>query len=256
MKTTPTTWSRVKYVLLIIILGFFAAGALWATYARPPLPDALVALESNPELAVSQGDWLVFQPLQDPPTAGLIFYPGGRVDPRGYAPLLREIAAAGYLVVVPRMPINMAAFNPNAADQIITHYPEITTWTIGGHSLGGTMAAQYTGNHPDLISGLVIWASYPANSADIASLEIPVLTIYGTLDPGATENDLSNRKDLYPEGASYLAVQGGDHHQFGSYLTSPDKNYATISRDEQHKLIVQATLELLEEVDQQLIKDD
>ena len=34
---------------------------------------------------------------------------------------------------------------------------------IGGHSVGGTMAAQYIKSHPDLIAGLVIWASYLAD---------------------------------------------------------------------------------------------
>ncbi len=70
---------------------------------------------------------------------------------------MHSIAAEGYLVVIPEMPINMAAFKPNLADEIISAYPEIAHWVIGGHSVGGTMAAQYTKNHPGQIEGLIIW---------------------------------------------------------------------------------------------------
>ena len=31
---------------------------------------------------------------------GLVFYPGGLVEPSAYAPVLRNLAEAGYLVVI------------------------------------------------------------------------------------------------------------------------------------------------------------
>jgi pimeloyl-ACP methyl ester carboxylesterase len=38
---------------------------------------------------------------------------------------------------------------------VIAAHPEIERWAIGGHSLGGTMAASYADDHRATISGLV-----------------------------------------------------------------------------------------------------
>jgi hypothetical protein len=35
------------------------------------------------------------------------------------------------------MPLNLAVFSPNKADEVITDFPEIEEWYIAGHSLGG-----------------------------------------------------------------------------------------------------------------------
>ena len=93
---------------LAILIGVSFWGISWATYARPPLPEAVAALESDDMVEVANEPWLTFAPTQGTPDKGFIFYPGGRVDPRGYASLMKTIAAEGYLVVVPEMPINMA----------------------------------------------------------------------------------------------------------------------------------------------------
>lgn len=159
---------------LVVLLGALIWGFRWASYARPPLDDALAALESDPLLEIAHEPWLTFTPGESEPRTGLIFYPGGRVDPRSYAPPLREIAAEGYLVVVPSMPLNMAIFNPDAADGIMDHLSEIENWAIAGHSVGGTSAAIYSANNTDRVRGLAIWASYPAGSSDLSAAGIPV----------------------------------------------------------------------------------
>ena len=153
--TTPKKSLRWLWVALAVaVIAALIWGVQWATYARPPLPDALAALESDSAIRVESEPWLIFTPLEGKPNTGLIFYPGGRIDPRSYASLLRPIAEEGYLVVVPSMPINMAIFNAKAADGIIDHFPEIESWAISGHSVGGVAAAIFTSKNPDLIDGL------------------------------------------------------------------------------------------------------
>lgn len=154
-SSTKRIW-WVSLLLFVAVAGFW--GIRWATFARPPLPEAVRALESDDRVAVSDHPWLTFTPRQDAPNSGFIFCPGGRVDPRGYASLLKPITAAGYLVVVPEMPINMAPFDANVADEIMADHPDIHHWAIGGHSVGGTMAAQYAHRHRETIRGLAIWA--------------------------------------------------------------------------------------------------
>ena len=242
-------WLLAAFV--VVIIGALVWGILWATYARPPLQEAVVALESDDLVDVSQDPWLTFSPKQDTPNTGFIFYPGGRVNPQAYASLMNAIASEGYLVVVPEMPINMAVFSPNIADEIIAHYPDIDHWVIGGHSVGGTMAAQFTDKHPDVIDGLAIWASYPADSTDISDLDIPVVSIYGSRELRVNDTSVGERKHLLPEDTLYIRIEGGDHHQFGSYETNPADHLATTSRASQHQQTIQATLEILREVSQQ-----
>ena len=161
---------------------------------------------------------------------------------------MKSIASDGYLVFVPEMPINMAVFNSNIADEIIADYPEIDRWVIGGHSVGGVAAAQYTDKHPEMIDGLAIWASYPADSTDISDLDIPVLSIYGSRELRVNDASIRERKHLLPPDTFYKRIEGGDHHQFGSYEINPDDHLATISRASQHEQIIQATLEILQTV--------
>jgi len=245
-RGSKQVWKWLKTGLVILLIGLIARGVMWATYARPPLPDAAAALESDADVAVVEEPWLAFSPVKEDPKTGFIFYPGGRINPQGYAAIMHSIVAEGYLVVVPEMPINMAAFKPNLADEIISAYPEIVHWVIGGHSVGGTMAAQYTKNHPDQIDGLIIWASYPADNADISSFDLPVSLIYGELDPRVNAASVAERKHLLPADTVYVAIKGGDHHQFGSYQIKPEEHHAVISRSDQFAEITQATLRLLE----------
>jgi len=235
----------LKWVLVIVFIIALFLSINWATYARPPLQEAIQAMESDDLVSITQEPWLTFTPNLNKSNTGLIFYPGGRIDPIGYATLMHVISSEGYLVVVPEMPINMAVFNPSIADDIIAYYPYISNWVIAGHSVGGTMAAQYTIKHRDSIDGLMIWASYPAENADISDFDIPVVSIYGSMDPGVSESSISERKHLLPEDTNYIRIEGGDHHQFGSYLIQSEEDYAVISRTSQHEQIIQASLDLL-----------
>ena len=237
----------ILIALAVILAGTLIWGISWATYARPPLPEALTALESDDLVDVSQDPWLTFTPTGDI-KAGLIFYPGGRIDPRGYSDMMRSIAEEGYLVVVPSMPINMAIFDTNAADEIIDYFSKINSWGIAGHSVGGTSAAIYTANNPVKIAGLAIWASYPANNADLSELDLPVYMIYGELDEGVDRPVVEEKKVLLPPDTIYLEISGGDHHQFGTYLVDPGVDRSTTPRAVQQEQIIEGTLDMLAEI--------
>jgi len=231
-------------LLLVAVVSFFGIQLL--TEERQPLPEAVEALGSDGLVTVTQEPWLTFAPTEDTPSTGFIFYPGGRIDPRGYAHLMKAIAAEGYLVVVPEMPLNIAAFRPSIAEDIIAAHPEIERWVISGHSVGGAMAAQYTHTHSEDIAGLVVWASYPPDKADLSDLEIPVTSIYGSRETRVTDSSVAERGRLLPADTVYVRIEGGDHHQFGSYEIDPEDHLATIDRGSQQQQIVEATLTLIE----------
>jgi pimeloyl-ACP methyl ester carboxylesterase len=244
----PTRKLIGVFILLLLLAVATVAAIPLLTSERQPLPEAIEALTSDGWVQVEQEPWLTFVPTEGTPDIGFIFYPGGRIDPQGYAPLMKAIAAEGYLVVVPEMPLNIAAFRPSIADKVIAEHPEIDRWVIGGHSVGGAMAAQYTHTDSENIAGLAIWASYPPDKADLSSLEIPATLIYGSRETRVTDSSVAERQHLLPTDTVYVRIEGGDHHQFGSYEIDPKDHLATIGRESQQQQILQATLRLLESV--------
>lgn len=235
-------------VLLLGVLGF----VVWASITNPIMPEAAAALRSDSSVKVSLdppgGDWLVFEPSASAPDTGLIFYPGGKVDYRAYAPYARALAARGYLVVIPRMPLNLAVFDIDAAGKIIPAFLQVKHWAVGGHSLGGSMAANYAYRHPQQIQGLVLLASYPASSDSLAQANIKVVSIYGTNDGLATGAKIDASRALLPKDARFIPVQGGNHAQFGDYGLQSGDNPAAVSRADQQSQAVEATANLLKTI--------
>lgn len=143
---------------MLLVIPALVAGSfvLWAESAQPPMSEALQALETGPQgdgVLVTMGKWLVFRPTDREPTTGLVLYPGGRVYPRSHAPVARAIASEGYLVVIVPMPLNLAFFAPERAESVIEAFPDVNRWAIGGHSLGGAMAARFAYQHPSTVEG-------------------------------------------------------------------------------------------------------
>jgi hypothetical protein len=237
-------WLVLLGILSAVIIGFIA----WALIIPAPMPEALAALQSDNQVAVSTEPWIVFEPTQQVPSTGFIIYPGGRVDPRAYAPQAHEIAAQGYLVVIVPMPLNLAVFGSGRASSVIQAYPDIEKWVICGHSLGGSMAALYTYNHNDQIDGLVLWASYPASSNDLSSSTIKTTSISASLDGLSTPDKIAASRSLLPADTTWVQIVGGNHAQFGWYGDQPGDNPALISRVEQQAQVVQSTLDLLNSV--------
>jgi hypothetical protein len=222
-------------------------GAAWYLQPQPLLPEAEAALASTPTVTFSDVDgWLEYAPAGATPTTGLIFYPGGKVRPAAYAPAAQAIAAHGYATFVVPMPLNLAILGIDRALDVQRAHPEITTWVIGGHSLGGAMAGQFLSAHPGAATGLFLWAAY--SSGDLSTQSIPVASIYGTLDAGAASYRSPANVAKLPGDPAFTVIEGGNHEQMGYYTGQPNDPPATIPRDEQQRQAVEATLALLERV--------
>lgn len=227
---------------ICLLVGIFV---IWGETPVKPMPEALNALISDSQVQVTPGKWLVFQPVGIQADIGFIFYPGGRVDYRAYAPAAHSLAAQGILTIIVHMPLNLAVMDPNAAGDVIATHPEITHWYVGGHSLGGSMAAYYIFNHPGELDGLILWASYPASNNDLSSTNTRVLSISGSLDGLSTPEKISASRALLPPNSVFVIIAGGNHAQFGWYGKQAGDNPAVISREEQQQQIIQSTLDFL-----------
>ncbi len=241
-------WLKRRWWLILLALVLLGVGGfvVWGNTPLGPLPEAVTTLQSDAVVTVDADPWYTFTPTAGTPTVGLILYPGGRVDPRAYAPPARAIAEEGYLVVIVPMPLNLAVLAPNRAADVMAAYPEIETWAVGGHSLGGAMAARFVHTHPSAVDGLVLWASYPAESNDLSARDVAVFSVYGSRDGLATPEKIAASEDLLPPETRWVEIAGGNHAQFGWYGPQDGDRTATISHSTQQAQIVQATTVLLE----------
>ena len=160
---------------------------------------------------------------------GFIFYPGGRVEASAYEPLLKEIANEGICCVLMKMPYNLAVLKPNAADSAISQITTVEHWYIGGHSLGGAMAAGYAATYKDNVDGIILLAAYPTKQIDKS---IPVLSIYGTND-GVLDKEKYKKSISLAPNFNEVLIEGGNHAFFGNYGKQKNDGDATITKEEQ-----------------------
>ena len=235
-------------VVTVVLLVFVTVFVVWASDASVATDTALQALNSDSQVYMSaENGWVIFFPADNQrPETGFVFYPGGKVDYRAYAPVLKLIASKGYFVAVVPAPLNLAFFDVNAAVRVEAAYPEIQNWFVGGHSLGGVAASSYAASHLD-IRGVVFWASYPADDS-LKTKNIPAVSIYGTNDGLATGDALDASRDLLLPDTKFIAIEGGNHAQFGSYGPQAGDNEATISPEDQWVQAANATVEFFEAV--------
>ncbi|MHB1136464.1 MAG: alpha/beta hydrolase [Coriobacteriia bacterium] len=227
----------VVALLLLASAGFYA----WTRIAAyPAFPEAA---ERAGQAETDRG-WYVFEPAGEP-SAGFVFYPGGLVDPAAYALLMQRLSDSGVLVVIVPMPLDLAVLGIGRADDVIATYADIDTWVIGGHSLGGAMAAEYVKGDPGKVDGVVFLASYPAESTDLSGLPVSVLSLYGTED-GVSGDVFEASLQRLPDDTSLVTIEGGNHAQFGHYGPQDGDGVATMSRDEQQQMTADAILRLID----------
>ena len=140
--------------------------------------------------------------------------------------------------------LNLAFFDVNAADKVISQFPEIDHWGIGGHSLGGVAAALYTNTHQNTIRAIAFLASYPADDK-LKNSNILMLSLHGSNDGLATDDKIEASIALLPAHTQFVTINGGNHGQFGSYGPQAGDNPASISPEEQWTQTADATAALL-----------
>ncbi|WP_199533978.1 alpha/beta hydrolase [Romboutsia weinsteinii] len=232
----------VASILLAVIIGFF----IWASNSYTAQDLAKESLISDEFVEVNRDDFISFTPKNIEPTKGFIFYPGAKVESESYAPLCREIAKKGYEVVIADMPFNLAVLGPNKAKNIMKKYDNIHQWVIGGHSLGGVMAAKFASKN-NLIDGVVLLASYPSGD-ELKNLGKNVLSIWGSKDGVVNFENLIKSKDKLPINTKYVEIEGANHAQFGDYGKQKKDNDAIISEEKQLDITADSIIEFLEKI--------
>lgn len=207
MKTKPMSRRRKWLVaggILLLILAILTGAFFW--YVSDYYRAEDVALEVMAQgSGITVQDNLTILSSTYPTDTAIIFYPGAKVEAEAYLPLLDQIRQTGVTCILVHMPFNMAIFNADAAEEVISRFPEIQHWYVAGHSMGGAMASKFASDHPDQVDGLIlmgayIYGDYPDEKA---------LTIYGSLNQ-SVEDHIDYTENI-------VEIEGGNHAQFGNY---------------------------------------
>lgn len=227
-------------LLILLLVGTGVTVIYLADYSKAS--SEAIAVMADSSISITTFDGGVAFGDQDSQT-GFIFYPGGKVEYTAYAPLLQKVAQGGIFCVIPEMPFNLAVLDSKAAEKVMDQFPGIETWYIGGHSLGGAMAADYAAKNPTKFAGVILLAAY--SISDISESGLQVLLMYGS-------EDRVLNMERYKEGLSYLPddytefiIDGGNHAQFGDYGLQDGDGTAAIAPMEQWNEASETILEYI-----------
>ena len=230
-KTNNKKIFIVLLSFIIVILLIVGGCAVYISdYYRAELP-AIEAFSAGKDVditAVSDGV-LAYGSAES--KVGFIFYPGGKVEYNAYESLMIELASKGILCILLEMPFNLAVLDMDAADGISDLYPEVKSWYIGGHSLGGSMAASYAAKNADDFDGLILLGSY--STADISETALYALSIYGSEDNVMNREKYEKYKNNLPEDMTEIVIDGGCHAYFGMYGEQEGDGEPTLTAEEQ-----------------------
>ena len=230
MKTKPMP-RRKKWLaaggILLLILAILAGVFFWYVSDYYRAEDVALEVMAHGSNITVRDNLTILSPTYPTDTA-IIFYPGAKVEAEAYLPLLDQIRQTGVTCILVHMPFHMAIFDADAAEDVISQFPEMQHWYIAGHSMGGAMASKFASDHPDQVDGLIlmgayIYGDYPAEKT---------LTIYGSLNQ-SVEDHIDYTENI-------VEIEGGNHAQFGSYGPQKGDLPAAISAEEQQKQTAEA----------------
>jgi hypothetical protein len=242
--------------LLEVILGILAVIALLylavALFVGKQLGEAQKYLQSGDKVDFQHNQYLVFKPKDQVIKTGFVFYPGGFVDAEAYGRVAAYLARHGVLSVIVTTPMRLAWFNKNQANKVMSAFPEVPGWFIGGHSLGGVVAAFYLKNELEkvengIIKGVVLLGAFLTQRHKLEKVDLPVLSIYGSKD-GMAKRFEATRYNV-SQNTTLHRIEGGNHGQFGYYGKHFMYDHpAAISRDEQQSITEKRVLKFINRV--------
>lgn len=231
MKIFVRKSSKCFLILCAAILAIILACAVYlGDFYRADMEKVEAFM---PETAVGMGQieegYLVFEP--ESADAGFIFYPGGKVEYTSYIPLMKSLASEGVLCVLVKMPFRLAVLDIDAAEGVSEQFPKIENWYIGGHSLGGSMAAAYLSENETKFEGLVLLGAYSAS--DLSESDLSVLSVYGSEDLVMNREKYEMNKENLPGDFTEVVIDGGCHAYFGMYGMQEGDGVPSIENAEQ-----------------------
>lgn len=247
----PSVFQRLRRLWAIVGSLAFIGFVGWCLIAYRAKPEAAQALESDTLVTVvaGPGSWTFVPRAPSAHGVNLVFLAGALVDPRAYAPLLHEVAGRGYRAYLLALPWRGAfgrADGPEFQEEVRTLMDTVPgSWVVAGHSRGAKIAALVSLDPPPRQTALILVGSTHPRDFSLAQSRLAVTKIYGTRDGVAPAPRVLAHRALLPATTVWVAIAGGNHHQFGAYGFQPGDRRATISAAQQQALTLEAMLTAL-----------
>lgn len=256
--TYKNPMTRLPQLLTIVRRLWMTTGIIviaWLFYSFQAQGfNAETVLATDETVIVTQTNtYLSFVP-QNSPTATLLFLPGGMVDPMAYAPMARMLAQQGIHTFIVYLPWRSAPLDMHQSELVQTLQelaresdPTIPL-VLGGHSRGAAIAATVAHSRAIDIDGLILLATtHPkAAESDLSDSAFLVLKVYGSEDGLAGSAEVQANVAYLPDDTIFTLIEGGNHAQFAWYGSQLGDGRATISREAQQALILDAIVAFCE----------
>ncbi|MET0724998.1 MAG: alpha/beta hydrolase [Leifsonia sp.] len=222
---------------VLVVLGWIAGVIIavaivflvWTQIVMQGERPAALAVWENDAVSVTSTDHsVVLSPTGEANGTGLVFIPGAKVDPYAYMYKLSGIVEGGTTVVITKPTLNLAFFDTRPLSAFTADAPGVTTWYVGGHSLGGVRACMLADD--PAVTGLILFGSYCAN--DISASDLAVLSLGGETDALSTPDKIADAAPLLPSDAAFVEIGGANHASFGDYGVQPGDGEATASSED------------------------
>lgn len=190
----------------------------------------------------------------------LVYVQGGAVEPSRYAWQAVELAKRGYVVALPRHPLDLAFFaidfgqvarrallSPETTGVVTTRHVlegvvDPARIAVAGHSLGGvvTMKLALAGG----FQAAVVQASFqdPADDAKVPGLAVPTMYLAAQGDCQAKEAQIRAGWAKVPSPTALVVLEGMTHFQFSDSQAQDEARGCppVISLEDAHARVVQA----------------
>ncbi len=242
LQRVRRVWATIGTIVLVVLAG-------WSAIAYRADGSARAAIAGDDLVQVTRGDghWK-FAPrgVATSPARGLLFFAGALVDPIAYAPMARDVATAGYPVLLVELP-NRGAFGAADGPEVIDRaraamasVPEASGWVVAGHSKGAVVAARMLHEDASGIVALVLVGTTHPRDFSLAASDVPMTKIVGDKDCIADLAKSERRRPLLPATTRWIVIEGGNHSQFGNYGFQPGDCRAGVDPERQRALTTEA----------------
>lgn len=236
-----------KILILIALVSLLAISLFSITWYLTPnkaSESSLVEAYANRNIKIEeQRDTISIEPENPLADSAILFYGGGLVEEEAYLLFLSRLSEqSNQKIFIPKFWLNLAVTDPLKGVAIIEENPEITNWSIIGHSLGGAMSCRVVNNQPE-ITTLILLASYC--DIPITNTNLITLQIFGSNDLILNKESLTEFSSNLPEDkTTTIEIEGMNHAQFGNYNPGEDDGEAEISNREAQTQVIELILNL------------
>ena len=231
---------KKRILILCFLITIIIYGCTLPTNKEkdPLLVENEAYLQSSETLSVTKNDYYYAFKYTNFDT-GIIFCGKDGVDVISYAPLLHELANNGYAVFILQSNENIT----QSVSAILSSYKYITSWYIGGHSLGGIKACEYLEKNHNKFEGLFLLSAY--SMVDLSNTKLKVLSVYGSNDQIFDYNKYKENQKYLGENLTKRVIEGGNHSYFGNYGVEDGDGAATVSKEYQRSITIKLINELI-----------